>query len=86
MLMVGRRRPTSRTTTSAAPTITPSVASSATSKPASPTITAQPDLRVGDAGSRQSDRKRRREAMEAGLDGEQGDGEPEHAPIIGEAP
>ena len=35
----------------------------------------QPDLRVGDAGLCERDRQRRGEGMEAGLDGEDGEGE-----------
>ena len=43
----------------------------------------QPDLGIGDAGSRQGDGQRCRERMEPGLHGEEGDGKPEHRPIIG---
>ena len=44
----------------------------------------QPDLRIGDAGLRERDRQRRGERMEAGLDGEDGEGETEHPRIIAE--
>ncbi len=43
------------------------------------------DLRIRDAGPGERDRQRRGEPVEAGLDGEQGEGEAEHAAIIGEA-
>ena len=44
----------------------------------------QPDLRIGDAGLRERDRQRCGERMEAGLDGEDGEGETEHPRIIAE--
>ena len=45
----------------------------------------QPDLRIRDSGPGQGDGQRCRERMEPGLHGEESDGEPEHAPIIGHA-
>ena len=46
----------------------------------------QADLRVRDPGPRQRDRERSRERMEPGLDGEDGEGEPQHPRIIEEEP